>query len=102
MSLENVKAFLVKVTTDDSLVDQLRGVSNPGDRLRIAREVGYDFTPEEFDTYLQTLEARLESEELADEDLEEVAGGLIEFARLRNLKSIEVIYGTGWMGIGQF
>ena len=69
MSVESAKAFLAKVQKDAKLQKQLKAAANVGDKLKIAKAAGFEFTGKEF----QSL--RDKAGELSDQDLEKVAGG---------------------------
>jgi predicted ribosomally synthesized peptide with nif11-like leader len=74
MSVENVKAFLEKASNDETFRGQLAAAGDSDARLAVARQAGYDFTVEEFDTTVAKLEAA--ADELSEDDLESVAGGM--------------------------
>ena len=63
MSLEQLKAFLVKIQGNNSLQQKLKAAKSPGDVVAIAREHGHEFTPDKFNS-------------LSEVDLESVAGGV--------------------------
>lgn len=67
MSIENAKAFLEKVKSDEDLRTKLSDKNLSGeDRLNIAKAEGFQFTAEEMVNV---------SEELSDEQRDAVAGG---------------------------
>ncbi len=73
MSIEQAQAFIEKVKNDEDLAKRLNEAQDSESRLNIAKELGYDFTPEE---------ARQASEQLSSDELEHVAGGLGWFSCL--------------------
>ena len=69
MSLEQLKAFLEKFKGDISLQEKLIAAANADAVLAIAKEAGFVITIED----IKSMES---AEELSDEELECVAGGL--------------------------
>ena len=61
MSLEQLKAFLVKVKVDSNLQDKLKAAKSPEDVVGIAKEHGHDFSADKLG-------------QLREEELEAVAG----------------------------
>jgi len=100
MALEQVKAFFDAVAENKELQEKLNAADKAynGDAadkaavaeailLPIAKEAGYDFTAEEFIAYNQEAKASQNNVELADDELEAVAGGEWVFC---------LPYGIGW------
>lgn len=76
MSIESAKAFYQRVTTDEAFQTQLQSAASE-ERTAIIQEVGYDFTPEEWEAATaQVLEAAEINRELNDAELEAIAGGM--------------------------
>jgi predicted ribosomally synthesized peptide with nif11-like leader len=78
MSEANLQQFLAKVTSDSTLQDQLKNVTDEGvftqTAVRLGRENGYDFTAADVDaTLFRNRQNPLG--QLSDRDLELVAGG---------------------------
>jgi len=69
MSLENAKGFVKKIGEDKEFEKKISDAPDKETRLKLAKEAGFDFTPEELTASLK------EERELSDEDLENVAGG---------------------------
>ena len=65
MSLEQLKAFLSKVKGDSNLQEKLKAAKSPEDVVGIAKEHGHEFTADKIN-------------QLSDEELERVSGGLIQ------------------------
>ena len=65
MSLEQLKAFLEKVKGDSNLQEKLKAAKSPEDVVGIAKEHGHEFTADKIN-------------QLSDEELERVSGGLIQ------------------------
>ncbi|HUC35898.1 MAG TPA: Nif11-like leader peptide family RiPP precursor [Acidimicrobiales bacterium] len=72
MSQEAAKAFAERLKTDEAFTEELAKASTPEERLRRANEAGYEVTADDIDA----IRSDLGIEELSDEDLEKVAGGL--------------------------
>ena len=64
MSKEQLKAFLEKVKADTSLQDKLKAAKSPDDLVDIAKDHGHEFETEHIS-------------QLTEEELEDVAGGLV-------------------------
>ena len=71
MSVENAKAFLSRVASDEAFKKSLENAPNEEARKAIVKEAGYDFTKAEMESLL----AADGEGELSDEELEAVAGG---------------------------
>ena len=71
MSEEQLKAFLEVVKADADLQEKLKGAADLDAAWAIAREAGFVVSKEEWLMY----QARRQTLELSDEDLEGVAGG---------------------------
>ena len=98
MSKEDVKDFWEKIQSDSSLQEKLTAEVNPDDGwagvVRFASQVGYSFTESDYGAAVEELPAQpwqASEEELTDEQLEQVAGGLTYSSSL---------FGTG--GIMEF
>ncbi len=74
MSVENVKAFIEKLNSDETFRNRITEASDDEARLNIARDAGYEFTVEEFN---QSVVAQ-QDEELSEDQLEAVAGGAMQ------------------------
>ena len=92
MTVESAKAFYLRMGTDEAFMAQLDSAS-PEERINIAREAGYDFTQEDFEA--ATVQV-LESDELTEDQLETVAGGVIGYARL-NIGGLLSRYGKAYL-----
>ena len=82
MSKETVALFFEKVSEDEKLQNQMMKLSEEHEEeavqriLALATEHGYPFTLAEWQAYEEELQASLvESGELAEEEMEAVAGG---------------------------
>ncbi len=72
MTEEAARAFAERVTTDEDFARRLGSASSPDERLKMANEAGYALSASD----LSAVKAALSVEELSDEDLEKVAGGI--------------------------
>ena len=72
MTEETVRAFAERITTDEEFARRLGSASSPDERLKIANDAGYDLSASD----LSAIKTALNVEELSDEDLEKVAGGI--------------------------
>lgn len=84
MAVSNIEAFWLKAKNDPKLQMELRSLQG-GDLAESARKVatmaaryGFMFTAEEYEKAIQknALEEHAAGDELSDDDLENVAGGL--------------------------
>ena len=65
MSEEQLKAFIAKAKDDQSIQDKLKAAKSPEEVVAIAKECGHEFTAAKIN-------------QLSDEELEGVSGGLIQ------------------------
>ena len=72
MTEEAIKSFVEKLSTDEEFANKLASAPTPEERLKIANDAG--FAVNAFD--VGGIKAALNIEELSDEDLEKVAGGM--------------------------
>ena len=72
MTEEAIKSFVEKLSTDETFANKLASAPTPEERLKIANDAG--FAVNAFD--VDGIKAALNIEELSDEDLEKVAGGM--------------------------
>ena len=72
MTEETVRAFAERLTTDEEFARRLGSASSPDERLKMANDAGYDLSASD----LSAIKTALSIEELSDEDLEKVAGGI--------------------------
>ena len=69
MSIESAKAFIEKVNKDQDFKKKLSEFKDGTERMKYAKEKGFDFTPAEI--------AKLKEEQgLTDAELDAVAGGV--------------------------
>jgi len=71
MSKENAKAFVQAVLNDEELRERAKDLK-PEDAVPLGKEMGYDFTLEEFTDVMN------EDRELSPDELENVAGGYFQ------------------------
>ena len=66
------QAFVERLSTDEGFRDQLAAAPTPEERLRIANDAGFAVGPDD----VGAIRSAVGIEELSDEDLEKVAGGM--------------------------
>jgi predicted ribosomally synthesized peptide with nif11-like leader len=91
MSIEQAKAFIEKLGSDENLLNQVNSAGNDDARMQLAKAAGFDFTADEFNSVID----QLSGEELSEEDLDSVAGGLGNF-EIQRLKW-KVEEGESWI-----
>ena len=91
MSTDAVPAFIERLSTDQAFRDQLEAASSPQERQQIANDAGYDVGPDD----VGAIRSAAGIEELSDEDLEKVAGGVSDTYIV-----MTVIGGASAAGIG--
>ena len=74
MSKEQLKALFEKVASDTELSDKIGAATTAEAVIEIAKAAGFSITSEDIQLLLS--EVSEEEEELTDDDLENVAGGL--------------------------
>ncbi len=76
MSLDKFKAFSQKVLEDQELKKKAKeiGMNDLDGIIALAKENGFDITKEDFEAAAKEFES---NNELSDEDLEQVAGGVV-------------------------
>jgi predicted ribosomally synthesized peptide with nif11-like leader len=72
MTEEAIKSFVEKLSTDEEFANKLASAPTPEERLKIANDAGFAISASDVDG----IKAALNIEELSDEDLEKVAGGM--------------------------
>ncbi len=72
MTEEAIKSFVEKLSTDETFANKLASAATPEERLKIANDAGFAVSASD----LSAIKAALSVEELSDEDLEKVAGGI--------------------------
>ena len=77
MSVENAKAFYVRVTTDEKFRTLLEQTPTVEERKKSLQKAGYQFTSEEWETAKEQILATSDSNEgeLSDTELISVSGG---------------------------
>ena len=77
MTVEQAKAFIEKLESDEAFRSQIETASDDAARLQMAHEAGYEFTVEEFNNIVTEMAGAVD-EELSEEQLEAVAGGAMQ------------------------
>ncbi len=73
MSVEQAKAFIEKLNSDETFRSQIAGAGSDEARLQTAKEAGFEFSTEELTSVID----QFTGEELSEEELDAVAGGAI-------------------------
>ncbi len=80
MSVENVKAFYLRMASDKRFRDRIQTVKNSKERIQILKASGFEFTSKEFEKYtaglIQLNKILRDLKEVEEKELETVAGGL--------------------------
>ena len=71
VSTENVRQFFIAVSSDSALKEKLASATDSVNFVKIAEDSGYSFSLEDLQTYI----AQHNNGELAEDELETVAGG---------------------------
>jgi predicted ribosomally synthesized peptide with nif11-like leader len=72
VSLKHAKDFLVKIATDAEAAERAR-LAHEASLLAVAKELGYDLNASDLEAAMAEI---VEIDELSDEELDQVAGGL--------------------------
>jgi predicted ribosomally synthesized peptide with nif11-like leader len=85
MSLNNVKLFYERLSTDETFNAQIQNVKSKEDCSRIVQAAGYDFTQQEFEDYTAQMLEESNSEQgfqsLDKRELAAVVGGIRGFIK---------------------
>ena len=79
MTIENVEAFYKRLVDDKAFRTRIETAKSKQKCSQIVREAGYDFTQEEFEEFTAQLldaDAKANSQELSETDLEVAVGGV--------------------------
>jgi predicted ribosomally synthesized peptide with nif11-like leader len=74
MSIQSARDFIKQIETDEALKERLEAAPDHETRRQIVQSAGFDFTEDEFKQMVGELAAAA-SQELTEEELQEVAGG---------------------------
>ncbi len=72
MSVEQAKEFLVKIATDEEAADKARR-AHEASLLKVAEELGFSLDASDLEAAMTSI---AEIDELTDDELDEVAGGV--------------------------
>jgi predicted ribosomally synthesized peptide with nif11-like leader len=86
MSIENAKAFYQRMTEDSEFRTPFEEASTKEERQQLIQDAGYDFTADEWEEAIAEIQAADSNEELQEEELEAIAGGVQAIA----------MYGVVW------
>lgn len=73
---EQVKKFLQKLDQDGTLKNKFTETQNQEELAAVIKEAGFTFKPEEYRLALKELQKEAGIEQITDDNLEQVAGGL--------------------------
>jgi predicted ribosomally synthesized peptide with nif11-like leader len=76
MSIENAKAFYQRMTEDSDFRTPFESASTKEERQQLIKDAGYDFTADEWQEAVAEIQAADSDEELQEEELEAIAGGI--------------------------
>ena len=76
MTIESAKAFYQRMTEDDDFRASFEEASNKQERQQLIKDSGYDFTADEWQAAMTEIQATDSNEELQEEELEAIAGGI--------------------------
>lgn len=72
---ENLKNFIMKLGEDSELQEKMKQCKSPEEAYKLATSVSDGYSQEEFVEVMKIL-SKGQTDELSEEDLEQVAGGL--------------------------
>lgn len=81
---ESLKKFLEKFSQDEELQAKMQEATNPDEAYAIASAAQGGFTKEEFVEVMTELKKQT-SEEISDDDLEQVAGGKVNWTKITKI-----------------
>jgi predicted ribosomally synthesized peptide with nif11-like leader len=76
MTIENAKAFYQKMTDDSDFRTPFEEASTNEERQQLIKDAGYNFTADEWQAAVAEIQATDSNEELQEEELEAIAGGV--------------------------
>jgi predicted ribosomally synthesized peptide with nif11-like leader len=76
MSIQSAKAFYQRMTEDDAFRTPFEEVSTKEERQQLIKDAGYEFTAEEWQDAVVEIQDTDSNEELQEEELEAIAGGV--------------------------
>jgi predicted ribosomally synthesized peptide with nif11-like leader len=76
MTIENAKAFYQRMTEDSDFRTPFEEASTNEERQQLIKDAGYDFTTEEWQEAVAEIQAADSNQELQEEELEAIAGGV--------------------------
>jgi predicted ribosomally synthesized peptide with nif11-like leader len=77
MTIESAKAFYQRMTEDNTFRAPFEEASTKEERQQLIKDAGYDFTADEWQQAMTEIQAADSDEELKEEELEAIAGGII-------------------------
>ena len=78
MSVESAKEFYKRIKEDEEFAKKISDTQDNEERAKMVKDEGYDFTLEELNGVIQ----KETGKKLSDEELENIAGGVIGIATI--------------------
>jgi predicted ribosomally synthesized peptide with nif11-like leader len=76
MTIETAKAFYQRMSEDNTFRKPFEEASTKEERQQLIKDAGYDFTADEWQEAVAEIQATDSNEELQEEELEAIAGGV--------------------------
>ena len=76
MTIESAKAFYQRMTEDNTFRTPFEEAPNKEERQQLIKDAGYDFTADEWQEAVTKIQTTDYDEELKEEELEAIAGGV--------------------------
>jgi predicted ribosomally synthesized peptide with nif11-like leader len=76
MTIENAKAFYQRMSEDSDFRTPFEEAFSKEERQQLIKDAGYDFTTDEWQAAVAEIQAADSDEELKEEELEAIAGGV--------------------------
>ena len=98
--MKNLKRFIKLSEENAEVKSKLNelGFSDPSAIINYGKELGYEFTEQDLEQLGNSLLEQ--SEELSDEELEQVAGGFIDLVTFAACIAAGVVFAVGAVGVG--
>lgn len=93
MSNEEMSQKLEELASNESFIEALKKAENKDDIRKTFSAFGVDMTDEEVDSFMAEAEKMFENDEISEEGLEQVSGGLL-FGGIRIRVILKIVYET--------
>ena len=91
MSEEQLTALLAKIKEDTGLQEKLKGVADLDAAVALAKEAGFNVSKADWLKYQAKQTLELSDEELSDEELEGVGGGVVPIININCLLRVSAV-----------